>query len=146
RFVGELGDGLERVIAECGLGDRLQCTGFVSHEQALRYLTESDLLIHAGPSSAEAPKLRGIVPGKTFEYLGSGRPILFTGDAHSAVAGFLRPFAGVRIVAPGDGDAAKASFLTLLRQAAPPSCVSVRRFTSRCVTADLAKALNRIAS
>ena len=144
RFVGELESRLAQTIADSGIKDLVQCTGFVSHKEALRYICESALLLHAGPVSVDTEKVRGIIPGKTFEYLGSRRPILFIGNPTSDVAQLLRPFANVRIVAPGDVDGAKTSVLALLRQSEPPSSSSLQCFTSSYVTAQLAKTLDRV--
>ena len=50
-------------------------TGYVSHETSVSHILSADLLFL--PMHDLAPGTRaGLVPGKTYEYLGSGRPIL----------------------------------------------------------------------
>jgi glycosyltransferase involved in cell wall biosynthesis len=77
-----------------GIVDDAGCTrfftfaGYTAHTECLQYLLGADLLflpMHAMPASQRAT----IVPGKTYEYLGSGRPILAAvppGDARDFVA------------------------------------------------------------
>jgi glycosyltransferase involved in cell wall biosynthesis len=53
----------------------VQMPGYVPHDRTLELLRSADLLflpMHELPPGSRA----GIVPGKTYEYLGSGRPIL----------------------------------------------------------------------
>src|SRR5262249_5969006 len=60
--------------------DSFTCTGFVPHDSSVDLLRHSSLLLLAGPVSTAVPALKGHIPGKTFEYLASQRPILFIGD------------------------------------------------------------------
>jgi glycosyltransferase involved in cell wall biosynthesis len=143
RFVGRMPTGLDRVIAESGLEKFVECTGFVPHKEGLRYLSGSTLVLLAGPVSAGNEALRGNIPGKTFEYLGSRRPILFVGDSHSDVADLLRPFPNVRIVPPGDVDGARAAVLSLLGEDDLADHSVFQRFASGSVAGDLAAVLSR---
>jgi glycosyltransferase involved in cell wall biosynthesis len=143
RFVGKMPTGLREAIVESGLGDVVEATGFVSHEESLRHICRSTLLLHAGPTSVETNALRGIVPGKTFEYLGAGRPILFVGHPEGDAAKLLSALTSVKIVRPGDVEGARAAVLRLLEQGAPPRPCLLQRYTSRSVTGDLARVLDR---
>jgi glycosyltransferase involved in cell wall biosynthesis len=79
--------------------------GYVPHDRTLELLRGADLLflpMHELPPGARA----GIVPGKTYEYLGSGRPILAAvpeGDARDLLAesggAIICPPAGVDCMA-----------------------------------------------
>lgn len=144
RFIGNLHSDLNLSIRRSGVANFLECTGIVPHKEALRYLHESSLLLLAGPTTVDTPLLRGNIPGKTFEYLGSGRPVLFIGHPESDVAQILRPFPNVRIVAPRDVDAATAAVLLLLRVRDVPSPGLLERFTSRFMANSLAEVLNRV--
>lgn len=103
----------------------------------------SRLLLLAGPTSVDTAALRGNTPDRTFEYLGSRRPILFVGDPNSDVAELVRPFPYVKIVVPGAVNGARAALLALLRQSVSPSLSCLERFTSRLVARGLAETLNR---
>lgn len=144
RFVGDITNGIQSVISESGVADFVESTGVVPHSEAVRHICGSTLLLLAGPISAETAFLRGNIPGKTFEYLGSGRPILFIGDPTSDVAQLLRTFESVRIVASGDVDGARAAVLSLLRANDCPAESALQPFTSRHITSILADILDRV--
>jgi len=91
--------GRERPVAEmakeCGLADCVVVCGPLSRSEALRTLTRSNLLLLL------AAGLTAQVPGKTYEYLRAGRPILaLTGSG--AVADLLRATGGASVVDPQD--------------------------------------------
>jgi glycosyltransferase involved in cell wall biosynthesis len=80
-------------------------TGYVSHETSVSYILSADLLFL--PMHDLAPGTRaGLVPGKTYEYLGSGRPILAAvpdGDARD----LLQAAGSASLCRPADVDAMK---------------------------------------
>ena len=53
-------------------------TGHVSHEEAVRSMLAADALLLNIP---DGPNADSVIPGKQFEYLASGRPILVVGPA-----------------------------------------------------------------
>ncbi|GAB4148553.1 MAG: glycosyltransferase [Planctomycetota bacterium] len=90
RFVsiGMVDDSLRRCIRESGVEDLVQARGYCGHRELIRELRAADALfltLHGLPPGRRAR----IVPGKTYEYLASGRPILAAlpdGDAKDLVA------------------------------------------------------------
>ncbi len=82
-------------------------TGYVSHETSVSYILSADLLFL--PMHDLAPGTRaGLVPGKTYEYLGSGRPILAAvpdGDARD----LLQAAGSASVCRPADVQAMKRS-------------------------------------
>lgn len=83
RFVGKLNDNVKK-LAEESLGRNFEYIPYVPHEESIKYLLKSSIQLLVVEHS---PNNKGIVTGKLFEYLGSGKPILLLG--------------------PTDGDAAK---------------------------------------
>jgi glycosyltransferase involved in cell wall biosynthesis len=87
-LVGQQDDGTRRCIAESGVQDAVTCTGFVTHVDSIRWLQRADALflpLHGLPDGARSL----IVPGKTYEYLATGKPILASvpeGDARDLVS------------------------------------------------------------
>ena len=123
--------------------------GYVPHDRTLELLRSADLLflpMHELPPGTRA----GIVPGKTYEYLGSGRPILAAvpeGDARELLAeaggAILCPPAGVDCMARAIKDQ-----LALRRSGAGvprPREEVVARYEYRALARRLGEVFDRVA-
>jgi glycosyltransferase involved in cell wall biosynthesis len=76
------------------------CSGYLSHAECLRYVRGADLLflpMHKMPPGMKA----GLVPGKTYEYMAAGRPVLATLPDSDARDFLARAGSGV-FAEPGD--------------------------------------------
>jgi glycosyltransferase involved in cell wall biosynthesis len=63
-------------VHENGLEEYVNTSGYVPHHEAIRLMRQADLLIYlVRPGSFQA-----LIPGKTFEYLAAGKPVLAIGD------------------------------------------------------------------
>lgn len=73
QFVGHdvLGNLVEDV-RRLELGDMVDLIGYKSHQEALQYLVNADALLLVAKGNPGAC----FIPGKTFEYIGAGKPIL----------------------------------------------------------------------
>ena len=72
-FVGPREDKNEAAVRELGLGDVVEFMDAVSHEETLKLEKRAHILLlikHVNPD------YDGLVPGKLYEYIGVGRPIL----------------------------------------------------------------------
>ena len=116
---------------------------FHTKNRSDRILASRALLL-AGSVVSDEPALRGHIPGKTFEYLGSGKPIVFAGDLASDVAELLRPFPQVRMIAQGDADAARAALLSLEEDPHLRHGAGHRAFTHRWLSERLARYLTEV--
>jgi glycosyltransferase involved in cell wall biosynthesis len=74
-LAGVLSDHDSRVIAESTVADQVRSLGYVDHPTAIRQMVAADALFLPMHSIPHGKRAR-IVPGKTYEYLASGRPIL----------------------------------------------------------------------
>jgi hypothetical protein len=119
QVIGDLPREISRLFAG-RRPDSFTCTGFVPHDSSVDLLRRSALLLLAGPVSTVVPALKGHIPGKTFEYLASQRPILFVGDRASDVAELLAPFKRVRVVASRDVEGARSAIASLVGTAMSP--------------------------
>jgi glycosyltransferase involved in cell wall biosynthesis len=144
QIVGDFPHELAQLIDQARLGGFVESTGFVSHEESIHRILASRALLLAGSVVSDEPALRGHIPGKTFEYLGSGKPILFAGDLTSDAAELLRPFPQVRMIAQGDADAARAALLSLEGDPNPSNGEDVERFTHRWLSERLARYLAEV--
>jgi glycosyltransferase involved in cell wall biosynthesis len=130
------------------LARNVETPGYLAHAETLRRVRSADLLflpLHALPAGARAT----IVPGKTYEYIASGRRILAAlpgGDARDFVAE-----AGTGLSCePNDCDgmvrALKEAF-ALWKRGEPPRAVPpdhLRRFERRTLTRQLADEFRRL--
>jgi glycosyltransferase involved in cell wall biosynthesis len=86
-LAGVLSESDIRIIEESGVAAQVRTVGYVDHHTAIKEMVAADALflpMHGIPRGERAR----IVPGKTYEYLASGRPILATvppGDARDLI-------------------------------------------------------------
>ncbi|TAE75323.1 MAG: hypothetical protein EAZ65_07050 [Verrucomicrobia bacterium] len=121
-------------------------TGYLKHSESVRRVRNADLLffpMHALPPGRRAT----IVPGKAYEYIASGRPVLAAvpeGDARD----YLRQAGNATLCGPEDVDGMlaglKARFAAWSagEKPVPPDTEFCRRFERATLTARLAGHLN----
>ena len=142
RIIGEGTPALREAIAQSGLGEAVEVTGNLPQRVALERAAEAAVLVLAGPTSSE-PLTRGHIPGKVFEYLGLGRPILYCGALDSDVAGILGQAAHARLVGTGDIRGACRALDDLLGEGASAPA-DVAAFTRRAQCERLARLLDQV--
>lgn len=98
RFYGAREEWLEEEIEKCGLRGVARQYGEVSRDAALQKQRESQLLLLL---NWDDPRENGNYPGKVFEYLAAGRPILATGGGAGDVVPALLAETGAGVHAPG---------------------------------------------
>lgn len=95
-------DGVADLAASCGVASSVAITGHLTRREAIRRVARSDLLLLL------AEQLTLQIPGKTYEYLRSGRPILAL-TSGGAVADLLRQIGGAYVVDPDDATGISAA-------------------------------------
>jgi hypothetical protein len=123
--------------------------GYLGHDESVALLRSADLLFL--PMQDLPPGVRAtIVPGKTYEYLGSGRPLLGAvpdGDARDLLESV--PWAEVCRPADADGMARIVERLADAKRATGPTpdgdVAHVERFERRTLTRALAETLDEAA-
>jgi glycosyltransferase involved in cell wall biosynthesis len=111
RFVGVKDPGAAEGPLEPPLDRLARVEGYLPHGESVQALLDSQcllLLIEEGPMS------RGILTGKLFEYLGSGRPILALAPEGEA-AELIRETRAGRVVRSGDAEAIARALREALR-------------------------------
>jgi glycosyltransferase involved in cell wall biosynthesis len=139
------GRGMADLVSEAGIEGCVEMRGRLSHSETLRRLLQSDLLLLL------AEELVVQIPGKTFEYLKTRRPILALA-CEGAVARLLRRTGGAWVVNPNDQpgviNAVRECYrLWKWRQPGPaPDPRIVEGFDRRRTTARIADLLDFLAS
>lgn len=75
KLVGSLTAGDLSLVKQFDFAELIACTGYLPHDQTTAHMLDADLLflpMHNLPKDHRAT----IVPGKTYEYMATGRPIL----------------------------------------------------------------------
>jgi glycosyltransferase involved in cell wall biosynthesis len=78
RFVGKIPESVVERFRQKLPDLEIELTGYVDHHQSIRYLLQSSVQLLVIP---RVENNKGIVTGKFFEYLASGRPVLAIGPA-----------------------------------------------------------------
>jgi glycosyltransferase involved in cell wall biosynthesis len=98
KFVGRTDGKVERIFKD-RKNVRLDIIPYVEHSKAMEYLAGSAALLLVVPSDKKSDEM---IPGKLFEYLASGRPIIAIGPKESDVAEILKETNGGRIFGQND--------------------------------------------
>jgi glycosyltransferase involved in cell wall biosynthesis len=99
RLVGGVGEDVRTALTAAGLDRVTEVAAYVPHDEAVRAMTAAALLLLVvDPCATE----RGILTGKLYEYLASGRPVLALGPPEGDAARLLAETAGGRLFARDD--------------------------------------------
>ncbi len=129
-----------------GLKDNIRCFGWVTHQEALRIASQSDVLLLIQPEEAS----RDFLTGKIFEYLRLSKPILALGGK-GAVSNLLADVDGALHLQPGDTDAVAKAIINFHRRWKRNGMTSkpwrhLRKFDRRVLTRQLASILEEAAA
>jgi len=86
-YMGHFSDGLIRSLQKFNLHLNFENQGYLSHPDMLKNLRLADLLLLLIPDTKQN---KGIVPGKLFEYMATGKPVCAIGPEDSDTAGYLK--------------------------------------------------------
>lgn len=147
RFTGRLDPRTEADIRDHGLGDIFQFEPYVPHEEALQRTQSAAALLLV---IEERVGTQGILTGKIFEYLASGRPILGVGPEDGDAHDLLRQMGLPGMISHQNLPALKTELLGLYQRWASGKDLTQDRtsplepFTRRALTQQLATHLTRI--
>jgi len=86
KFVGRIDDKILQSIENSSLKNHIQNLGYLAHGKAVEEMQNSDLLLITNFPNESS---KGIIPGKIFEYLASGKQILSFGPDKADVTKIL---------------------------------------------------------
>ena len=88
-LVGSVDGSILKSIDDIGLTQNLKLTAYLPHSEAVAFQKKSALLLLVVNQS---PNAKGILTGKVFEYLASGRPLMAIGPEDGDLAILLQEF------------------------------------------------------
>jgi len=94
RLVGPVDPNVWDALDRHGLSAITEHVPYVPHEEAVAYMRQAGLLLL---SIEEFPQARGMMTGKIYEYLASGRPVVGVGPPDGDAAALLRKTEGGRL-------------------------------------------------
>ncbi len=104
-FAGRFGAEVRSMLAEPEFTNIIEVKGYLPHEESIGLLLMSDLLVLIVDESELSDE---IVPGKVFEYIGAGKPVIAFAP-EGAAARVVRSTGSGVVVSPDDVGKAKAS-------------------------------------
>jgi glycosyltransferase involved in cell wall biosynthesis len=99
RFIGRFGAEVQAMFDAFPYQDSLEVLGYMPHEESIAYLLRSDAVLLVVDEAKESEE---IVPGKVYEYIGSGKPVLAIAPPQSAIADLLAETRAGRVAHQSD--------------------------------------------
>ena len=86
KFVGKVDNKIQQSLFHIGIDQNIKYLGYLPHEQALQEMQDSTVLLMTNFPQESS---KGIIPGKIFEYLATGKTILSFGPKDADVEKIL---------------------------------------------------------
>jgi glycosyltransferase involved in cell wall biosynthesis len=144
-LLGTLDSAARAELASSGLAERIRYKGQLDHASTIQAMRAADLLLLVANTT---PGAEATVPGKLFEYMAVGRPVLAIAPPESSTAEVLKQTGGGWLAPSGD-PAAIACVLQKAFEAHQdatstiPEPGQVARFDRRVLTRDLARVFDQ---
>lgn len=147
RFIGSFKhEVLKKLIKSNGLEGAVETVGYLTHDQCLKNMMESDalLLIEGGGPGSEV-----FYTGKIFEYIQTGSPILAVIPVNGAAAELIRSTGTGIICDWSDADAIENGFVDMYNSWENDECIinpdknEIARYDRKALTKSLAELLDR---
>jgi glycosyltransferase involved in cell wall biosynthesis len=111
RFVGGFRAADREYAESLGLGDRVESIAFVPRRRSLELQRDSEALLLI--ASDAGGRGTGVIPGKVFEYIAAGRPILAAVPPGGAAAQLIEDVGAGVVASADDVDALRAALVDL---------------------------------
>lgn len=146
QFIGRMGSEVMQMIEATNFRSSIEFIGYLPHHECIVRLMKSDASLLIIDESKESEE---IVPGKVYEYLGVGRPILAIGPTNGAVAKLLDECQAGLIAHQTQIEAIANNFLNLysswkLNQTFEPNFELIKRYERKEHTMKLAEILTQL--
>ena len=140
-FVGKVSEQVrEYVVEDAWLKARVNFPGYVSHGEVFGFYAQADALVLILTDTKNA---QGNIPGKLFEYMATGVPILALGDPKGDSAQILEQSKAGKVIRHEDFVGLQVALRELMdAQSEIKEASNLDQFSRRSLTLDLANILN----
>ena len=142
KLIGVVSQEILDTISQYNLKKFLNLVGYVSHSEAIVHQQHSQLLLLIEINSVDT---KSIIPGKLFEYMVSGRPIIAIGPHGSDFAEIIEETKTGIFVDYGEKDKLKQTILEyyqlFLTGKIESNAIGIEKYSRKNLTAELAKLL-----
>jgi glycosyltransferase involved in cell wall biosynthesis len=149
-LIGQIDNSVTQSIEEQGLSQHVTYSPYIPHDQvSAAHRSSTVLLLLLMPDSE--PRAKGLLTGKLFEYLASGRPILCIGPKDGDAARILKETQAGQTVRFEDKEkmkeVVKGLYMDYLENKLPDnSNTNIEQYSRRALTQQYATILNHIES
>ncbi|MEM8897238.1 MAG: glycosyltransferase [Bacteroidota bacterium] len=110
RFIGKTDQLTFAQLEEQGLMEVVEKVDYMPHNEVVKTLAQSQILLLLINNT---PNVLGVIPGKIFEYLASGRPVMGVGNPEGDSARILRETEAGKMIDFDNGEELKREILRL---------------------------------
>jgi glycosyltransferase involved in cell wall biosynthesis len=144
-FVGKVSEQVRAYVeADAWLRNRITFVGYVAHDEVMGYYAQADALVLILTDTKYA---QGNIPGKLFEYLATGLPVLALGDPAGDAAVLLTHAGGAPVLAHGDEQGIRKQLRKLYEcTESGPAATSLAQYSRQTLSAKVAAILEGVAS
>ncbi len=147
RFIGRFGEEVMEMFRNSDLRDSIEIVGYMAHSESIRQLLLSDAVLLVVDECDESEE---VVPGKVYEYIGSGRPVIAVAPERGAIYELIRETRGGYVAHQSNIPGIARAFLALYNDhitshsSLHPDREAIERYERRNVTGRLAGLLNTV--
>lgn len=147
RFIGRFGEEVMEMFRASDVHDAVEVVGYMAHRESVAQLLLSDALLLVVDECDESEE---VVPGKVYEYIGSGRPVIAVAPEKSAIAELIAETRSGYVAHQSNLPGIAAAFLALYRdhvngtETLVPDREAIDRYERRNTTGQLAALLDAV--
>jgi hypothetical protein len=141
KFIGKLDYSVQECLDKYALNEYFEQVKYVPHDKVKDYLLAADLLYLPLNNT---PNAKGILSGKFFEYLATGKPILGIGHPRGDAAMIMQETAAGIMVDFDDDKAVKAFIMDVFTKSdqSPAGVEARRKYSRKAITEELVRIIS----
>ncbi len=140
-FVGKVSEAVTKYVeGDDWINPRIHFAGYVSHQEVFEFYQKADALVLILTDTKNA---QGNIPGKLFEYLATGIPVLALGDPKGDSAKILKDAGAGQVISHTDSEGIKTRIRTLMEaDSILSNSTDLEKYSRRNLSFQLAKILD----